>query len=725
MELKNFEEFFRESSIPMWIYDPQDYSIREINESMVRLYGYTREQMLSFTLFNLRSTEEVSKLKEYLKTVDHDKFSEEGIWKHEKKNGEAIYVHVITNPVRFKEEDHTYQLAMYKDITQELDIQLSNDMLFKYSLDGIMLTKPNGDILQANPAACEILDMSEQEIIARGREGIVAKDEKLEAALDERSRKGGFYGELNFIHRSGRKIPVEVTSSIFRNYGGEKRTSLIFRDISRRKENELALRQEKEFTDVVLNNLPGLFYILNQEGQIVRFNEHATEVFGLAADEIIGRSAAEFVHESDKEKVFEYVSKVLEDGYQTFELKLNIVGGETATFRFNAERLEQQDRTLIIGAGINITKQKELQAQLNSLLEQEYAERKKAEAGRDRLKEMFEEAPSPKCMLEGPEMRFVIANKAYGQVVGKEQIIGKRIIDVIPEIKQQGYIDLLQEVYEKGEQYIGRAEPVYFAKDEKDAKQQYVFNFIYKPLFDENGEVYGIFVEAMDLSEQIAYQKKLKESLEEKETLLAEIHHRVKNNLAIITSMMELQALETEDTLLGKALRTAQQRIQTIATIHELLYGAESLSHLNFGENVKKLVRNLEDVYSTGQKITVNVDADPISMNINQAIPSALLVNEIVTNAYKHAFENQGQGVIDITVTEGDEKVKIVIKDNGIGMPADVMEESSTSIGLTLVKLLEQQLDGDVHFSNDNGTEFSLVFEKTKVKGIGSNLIEN
>ena len=112
-------------------------------------------------------------------------------------------------------------------------------------------------------------------------------------------------------------------------------------------------------------------------------------------------------------------------------------------------------------------------------------------------------------------------------------------------------------------------------------------------------------------------------------------------------------------------------------------------------------------------------------MNIKQKNSSGMLVNGIVSNDYKDDNENQGKCVIEITVTEGDEKVKIVIKDNGIGMPADVMEQSSTSIGLTLVKLLEQQLDGDIHFSNDNGTEFSLVFEKTKVKGIGSNLIEN
>ncbi|MDZ7680461.1 MAG: histidine kinase dimerization/phosphoacceptor domain -containing protein [Fodinibius sp.] len=233
---------------------------------------------------------------------------------------------------------------------------------------------------------------------------------------------------------------------------------------------------------------------------------------------------------------------------------------------------------------MDITKQMELQEQLNASLAKEQELRKKAETDRDKLKTMFEKAPTPKCLLEGREMTFVIANKAYEQVVGQEDIVGKRVDEVIPEVEEQGYIDILKEVYDTGEPYLGQEEAIYFDKDDKTAQQEYIFNLLYEPLFDENGEVYGIFVEAVDYSEQIASQEKLKESLREKETLLAEIHHRVKNNLAIITSMMQLQAMDTEKSELRDLLQVAQQRIQTIATIHELLYGAESLSQLNFGK---------------------------------------------------------------------------------------------------------------------------------------------
>ncbi|SMO93282.1 PAS domain-containing sensor histidine kinase [Fodinibius sediminis] len=725
MKIRNFDQFFHDNPIPMWVYDPEDYSIREVNQAMADTYGYSREEMLSFTLFDLRPEEEVPRFKQYLSQLDNESVGDEGVWKHQKKNGEFVYARVVRNPVRFDNEEHDYQLVMYKDLTSEMNTQLSNDMLFKHSLDGIMLTNPNGKILQANQAACDILGMSEQEIIERGRDGIVAKDKKLEKALEQRSQTGKFAGELNYIHKSGRKIPVELTSSVFVNYAGEKRTSLIFRDISDRKEQQQALREEKEFTEAVLNSLPGIFYVLNHQGRVMRINDHAEEVFGLPADKFIGRSAAEFVHKSDREKVPEEIRGVLDEGYRVFELTLRTGGGNTEIYRFNAERLDQGGQTYIIGTGIEITKKKELEEQLNSLLQEEHAQRKKAEADRDKLKEMFEEAPTPKCLLEGPDLRFVIANKAYREVVGQEDIIGKKVIDVIPEVEAQGYIDLLDQVYDEGETYLGHAEHIYFDKDKEEAQKEYIFNFIYEPLFDNGGEVYGIFVEAMDYSKQIAYQEELEKSLTEKETLLAEIHHRVKNNLAIITGMMQLQAMETEDIELQGALRSAQQRIQTIATIHELLYGSKSLSHVNFGENVKQLLHNLEGIYDTGKHITVDLHVEDILMNINQAIPCALMINEVVTNAYKHAFNHQQEGEIAIQLCEKDGNVVVKIIDNGEGLPDHIMQEGSSTIGMTLINLLKQQLEGEVQFLNDNGTRFQLSFEKANLKGSGSSLIKN
>lgn len=242
----------------------------------------------------------------------------------------------------------------------------------------------------------------------------------------------------------------------------------------------------------------------------------------------------------------------------------------------------------------------------------------------------------------------------------------------------------------------------------------------------ENPAVKGFVANSQDVTEQIDYQKQLEESLTEKETLLAEIHHRVKNNLAIITSMMELQAMESGNSELQDSLRIAQQRIKTIANIHELLYGSESLSYIDFGDNITHLVRNIENMYNgTSKRITVTVDVDYVPININQAIPCALLVNEVVTNAYKHAFKNQEEGNIDVRLQEDKENIQIDIRDNGIGLQDDFMADTSSSIGMTLINLLKQQLEGEMKFLNQNGTHFVFTFKKADVKGSASSITVN
>ncbi len=721
MEVKNVDLFFSENPNPMYIYDPSDLTIKEVNQATVELYGYSKEEMRSLRISDLRPRSEVPKLKKHLSSASNKVFENAGIWRHQKKNGDLLYVHILTNPVSYGEEE--YKLVIAQNVTSQLDFQQKYQMLFENSLDGVMLTNPNGDILKVNQAACKMLGMSEQEIIREGREGLVAKDDKLERALEKRSETGQFSGELTFIHRTGRRFPVELTTSVFTNSAGEQRTSLIFRDISERKKTEKALRNQRDFTEVVLNSLPGIFFLLNEKGEVIRWNDHSTDVFGLTSQEIEGRPAVDFVHEEDKQRILNEIAKVFEEGHSTVELKLNTADNSTAFYRFVANKFQQDDRTYIIGSGVDVTKQKELEHILSSLLQEEQTQRKEAESDRDKLKKMFEKAPSPKCVLEGPEFRYVIANESYRKVIGKDDIIGKKLTDVLPEIESQGIVDILKRVYLSGKPYMGKEKPVKIPKGESEAKEDYIFNLLFAPLFDENGEVYGIFVEALDVSDQLNYQHQLEESLKEKETLLAEIHHRVKNNLAIVSSMMELQALDSDDATLQETLRTGQQRIQTIAIIHELLYESESLSYVNLGKNIKQLIDSLQNMYGDAKEISIEVQSEQIALNINQAIPCALMINEVVTNAFKHAFKEREEGTITVKLQEDEGLVQVDIADDGAGLPEGVDLDRSKTLGMTLINSLVQQLEGDLEISSDEGTRFLFEFEKSDVTGIGSSFL--
>ncbi|MBD3615829.1 MAG: PAS domain S-box protein [Gracilimonas sp.] len=210
----------------------------------------------------------------------------------------------------------------------------------------------------------------------------------------------------------------------------------------------------------------------------------------------------------------------------------------------------------------------------------------------------------------------------------------------------------------------------------------------------------------------------LEKFLQEKETLLAEIHHRVKNNLAVVSGMMQLQAFGSDNEELQAQLLDSVARIKTMASVHELLYQSNSFSQLEFSETLKKLVENVSDTYLTDKEIVVDIQCDPVTLNINLAIPAALIVNEVLTNAYKHAFKASKDGKIIFKLKEKDSQIYIEIADNGVGMPQNKMEKVESSLGMHLIAVLSDQLEGVQEYkSKGKGTTFTLNFPKKEKKG--------
>lgn len=224
-----------------------------------------------------------------------------------------------------------------------------------------------------------------------------------------------------------------------------------------------------------------------------------------------------------------------------------------------------------------------------------------------------------------------------------------------------------------------------------------------------------------DISKQKAYEKRLKSSLKEKEVLLSEIHHRVKNNLAVISSLMQLQAFKADSEELSGKLHDSVFRISTMSAIHEILYQSGNFSKLVFSDIIEKLIANLERVLGDGKNIEYEIEKKPIELNINQAIPCALMMNEVVTNIYKHAFKNRESGRIGASLELKEGYVYVEISDNGIGLPEGIDPVETDTLGLHLIQILTTQLRGESDLrGTENGTVFSLRFKKSDVSGIGN-----
>lgn len=215
---------------------------------------------------------------------------------------------------------------------------------------------------------------------------------------------------------------------------------------------------------------------------------------------------------------------------------------------------------------------------------------------------------------------------------------------------------------------------------------------------------------ALETYEKKKARQSLEASLNEQKVLLQEIHHRVKNNLSIVASLMNLQAEKSKDEYHKRLFVECKDRLNSIATVHELIYKAKSYSRLNFKEYLNEILDNLGHSYASSDKIRLEKGITDVSLDISSAIPLALIVNELITNAYKHAFAGRKEGIIEVSLLENNNQVFLTIKDNGVGFDSAAVPDNS--IGLDILNGLIDQIDGTCQRINRNGTTWKISFSK-------------
>lgn len=243
--------------------------------------------------------------------------------------------------------------------------------------------------------------------------------------------------------------------------------------------------------------------------------------------------------------------------------------------------------------------------------------------------------------------------------------------------------------------------------------------------FRKDGEKYLIGT-AQSIKAQRRYQEKLEGLLAEKEVLLAEVHHRVKNNLAVISGFLQMQEFVSENELVKSALLTNHMRVKSMALIHEDLYNASNFNGIRFDHYLVQLLDFIEDKRSPKDKfISLKTSIGRVEMNVNQAVPLALIINELVSNAYEFAFEGRERGTITVELKTEDEEVFISVKDDGIGLPEGFKLESSPTLGTTLVLSYSEQINSEIDINTGaDGTEYRLIFNhKKNQKGSTANVL--
>jgi PAS domain S-box-containing protein len=471
----------------------------------------------------------------------------------------------------------------------------------------------------------------------------------------------------------------------------ESTVELLQQEITERKrveEKKAVLLKAIEITQEAIN-------IVSPDGEIVYTNDAMNNLFGYKKGELIGKNIT-IVNAEPKSKIAEDILYFIKkQGWWEGEIK-NI----------------RKDRTEFISYAIVSPIKDESGKIINTVSAQyDITERKIAENEILEQRNLFEtilNASHDLIVLKDRKSVYKSVNAAFCKFIGKDksEIIGKTDFDLFPNKDAEIYTADDAKVMETGQTEIQDEE----VTGKEDIKWLQVAK---TPVRNIKGDIEGILCSVRDITERKKGEEQIKASLKEKEVLLQEIHHRVKNNMTVIFSLLKLQADRVNDEQYREMLSDSMRRIKTMALIHEKLYRSEDLAEINFSDYIKDMVDSMYMSYGIGShKVTLKKDVGRVALGIDDAIPCGLIVNELVSNSIKHAFPESREGKIKVAIRMNDkDEVELTISDNGIGMPEGLDFRTTDSLGLSLVNALVKQLQGEIELNKEKGTEFRITFK--------------
>ncbi len=330
---------------------------------------------------------------------------------------------------------------------------------------------------------------------------------------------------------------------------------------------------------------------------------------------------------------------------------------------------------------------------------------------KEKFSKLFDNSPLSVAFLD-EEHCIRQVNKSFENLFGytQEEIVGQQPNQFITPSDKQ-------EEGRKIDEQTLRGNPVSKKSVRIDKKGNSIHVIITTVPVTDNGEFNGFFGIYTDITEQIENQKQLQETVKEREVLIQEIHHRVKNNLAIISGLLFMQAEQSNDIKTFEHLQDALSRIQSMALVHEQLYRqTESDAYIDMKEYLPKLVNSMRDTSERSKdEIKTNIEAINLCLPLTKAVPVGLLTTELLMNVFKHAFANQKVGHIEVTLSRTNSQIELTVADDGEGLPDDFRVDSG-SLGMNIINNLVYQIEGDISFHSDpeEGTKFIVTFTHEK-----------
>jgi PAS domain S-box-containing protein len=578
--------------------------------------------------------------------------------------------------------------------------------MFEQSIVSTQLIDKEGKCIRVNPIFCELFGVTPEDMMHYKifEDEAIKQSDAYEPLLDVFNNKNSHRWRNSFnialaSESSGVKtmkpetVYLENLSYPILDEDGNLLHAVIqHHNITEQVETAQALKESEEtYRNIFTNSQVGLFRTNPETGDVLDINDALARMVGFNSKEEIldnNLSVSDFYVDGNRRQ--EIAEKLIKTGSYTNEEALFL--NHQKEYKWLRMSGILTDEGIIEGVAEDITEIKKAE---------------KALKDSERKYRFLVDSIDGGLNLIDKEGKFLYVNGLASSVWGlePEDMIGKTLRELLPDQKE--FVDdsykLLQTVTstEKGhtgERYI----------KEVDAWVQESF----QPVKNEVGDCFAIQILTTDITERKRAEEKIKASLKEKQTMIDEIHHRVKNNMNIISSLLKLQSNNIEDDRTKNILKDSQNRIFAMSAIHETIHGTENLSEVDLRNYLSKITTSVFQSSSVDPekvKLNSNVDNSPISLN--QAYPLGLIINELVSNSMKHAFPEEREGEITVSIKKLDKELKLIVADDGVGMPEDFDWKNSKSLGLKLVRtLVENQLDGSIDMESSNGAKFTIKF---------------
>jgi PAS domain S-box-containing protein len=554
------------------------------------------------------------------------------------------------------------------------------------------------------------------------------------------------------------------------NHDSDKNTMALSstgRDVTERKRAEEALQQSEEIYRMLIDNMQDGVFII-QDGKIQFVNEAFVRTAGYTVEEILGRDFLDFIAPEDKGRVIDNYSRRLAGENVPKEYEFNILhkDGVRIIVNVNVGLITYRGRIAHMGTIKDITERKQAeealswQVEINAAMVELSGTLLSPATVEDISALVLDHAKAltnspygyvgyidPKtgylvCPTMSRDMMDIckVADKnnilkefrgLFGWVITNRKsvltndpandsrstgtppghigihrflsapaMLKRKLVGELSVPSSVGNKIHVMRYYDKGD-LVGQ---IALANSNRDYTERDL------ALIERLADIYAIAINRYWVEEQI------KESLTEKEVLLKEIHHRVKNNMQIISSLLRLQSRDVKEKKYIDMFTDSQNRITSMSLIHEKLYQSKGLAKIDFDDYIRDLVNGLFQSYGANGNIGLNIDVRDVSLGIDSAIPCGLVVNELVTNSLKHAFPDGRRGYIRISLhpTAGN-VIELIVSDNGVSIPANIDIRKTESLGLHLVTILvENQLHGEINLDRNKGTEFLVRFKDVK-----------